>query len=511
VPLDFRLPSEANEASREDDVLGRLLGWSSTPAPARRTSLLKATPGSVGSLDGRKTSSLDGDDTEGLPSDLVAELSSAPPQTPPRARDSHTQLRKRRNMFAPIDTNVSRSPTASRGPQLSPFGDGVRLAYSDKVTTTGASPLTPSKPSPSEPLPPPSMREAPSSDSIRTEKPKEVDDDVPRRFADATIYDVLQSLENPTTASGQAPHRFTHERLASTSSGASSLSNSSQATAHQITVFSAPGDDPRFVLWGHKHTPQTQHRTAAAAEDEPSPSSPATSTKRWSTRKGSTDLSASSGSAGRRGSVASSIAPRVLMAATIERWVAELTSKLDSDLLADFFLTYRSFLSPLALCTLLITRFEWALANPTSPEDEAGRRIVRVRTYVVIRHWLLNYFVEDFVPERKLRAMLTTWLNDTSKHPKVRESPKDHQLFKNLKKVVRRLKSAYSTVGPTPGKDVAQVLGKTGKIPPNTQTLGPPSSASQADAVGGEPRKSDVTDSEVDVIRLIFFFFVSGN
>ncbi|CAO3631144.1 unnamed protein product [Cunninghamella echinulata] len=106
--------------------------------------------------------------------------------------------------------------------------------------------------------------------------------------------------------------------------------------------------------------------------------------------------------------------------------------------MTDFFLTYRSFISPTQLCKLIILRFRWALEN-----DDAERRIVRIRTFVVMRHWLLNYFVHDFIPSRDLRVVLTTFLNVLPSHPLVKSSPRDQRIVKGLKRVVRRLKKVY--------------------------------------------------------------------
>ncbi|KAG0274500.1 hypothetical protein BGZ95_009711 [Linnemannia exigua] len=83
---------------------------------------------------------------------------------------------------------------------------------------------------------------------------------------------------------------------------------------------------------------------------------------------------------------------RVIMAATIEKLVEKLTSDIDYTFLTDFFLIYRLFISPPALLRLLMARFHWALT-----EDTPQRMIVRVRTFVVLRHWLLNYFEYDFM------------------------------------------------------------------------------------------------------------------
>ncbi|KAI9314588.1 hypothetical protein BX666DRAFT_1968375 [Dichotomocladium elegans] len=126
---------------------------------------------------------------------------------------------------------------------------------------------------------------------------------------------------------------------------------------------------------------------------------------------------------------------RVIIAASVEKLVEKLTNSLDYTFMTDFFLTYRTFISPTQLCKLLILRFQWALAN-----DEDERRVVRIRTFVVMRHWLLNYFLHDFVHSRDLRLLLTSFLNSLAQDPIVRQSARDQRIVKGLKKVVRRLK-----------------------------------------------------------------------
>ena len=95
-------------------------------------------------------------------------------------------------------------------------------------------------------------------------------------------------------------------------------------------------------------------------------------------------------------------------AATPPRLVAEITSPsfLDYDLISDFFLTYRSFLDPSDLLHMMFARLRWALER----SDEAGL-IVRVRTFVAIRHWILNYFVDDFVVDYNIRVVFCNLLN----------------------------------------------------------------------------------------------------
>ena len=147
---------------------------------------------------------------------------------------------------------------------------------------------------------------------------------------------------------------------------------------------------------------------------------------------------------------------RLILAATIERWIAQLTSDLNYDELLDFFLTYRTYISPTDLCNLLIGRFHWALQRPPEPgsvplggmkrngkkgkkEGKRGRarysatyqvsetirRIVRVRTFVAIRYWLVTFFTVDFVPNRDLRLLLADWLNTLRRDEVLRKYSED--------------------------------------------------------------------------------------
>ncbi|KAK2004310.1 RasGEF domain-containing protein [Colletotrichum falcatum] len=96
-------------------------------------------------------------------------------------------------------------------------------------------------------------------------------------------------------------------------------------------------------------------------------------------------------------------------AATPPRLVAEFTSPsfLDYELISDFFLTYRTFIDADDLLKLLMARLRWALDR----NDEIGM-VVRVRTFVAMRHWILNYFMDDFVIEYALRVSFCNILND---------------------------------------------------------------------------------------------------
>ncbi|KAK6005143.1 hypothetical protein QM012_007922 [Aureobasidium pullulans] len=102
-----------------------------------------------------------------------------------------------------------------------------------------------------------------------------------------------------------------------------------------------------------------------------------------------------------------------IVAAIPTRLIAEITSVkfLDYDLLSDFFLTYRAFLTPSDLAKYLVARLRWAV----SQTDESGR-VVRVRTFVALRHWILNYFTEDFEPDHELRNLFCKLVNRLALH-----------------------------------------------------------------------------------------------
>lgn len=180
----------------------------------------------------------------------------------------------------------------------------------------------------------------------------------------------------------------------------------------------APRDDPRFVIWGELNLDWDHDDHSVSRDsftDAPIGANTSTLTKRRSRAKGRpSDAS--------RTSAKGPPAPKVLLAATIERWIAQLTSDLNYDELLNFFLTYRTYVTAIDLCQLLICRFHWALQKPASPEDEKVRRIVRVRTFVAIRYWLLTFFTVDFLPNRELRILVTNWLNSLLRDPVLKQN-----------------------------------------------------------------------------------------
>ncbi|GAB7344377.1 hypothetical protein MBLNU457_2236t1 [Dothideomycetes sp. NU457] len=125
-----------------------------------------------------------------------------------------------------------------------------------------------------------------------------------------------------------------------------------------------------------------------------------------------------------------------LMAATPARLIAQVThvQLLDYELLSDFFLTYRAFIAPTVLLRYLVARLRWAVFR-------GGQgRVVRVRTFVAMRHWILNYFMDDFEPDYHLRLLFCELVNAlaTDVYARSGSGAGDLQVIGELKKCWRR-------------------------------------------------------------------------
>ncbi|KAJ6531285.1 ras guanine nucleotide exchange factor domain-containing protein [Mycena capillaripes] len=183
----------------------------------------------------------------------------------------------------------------------------------------------------------------------------------------------------------------------------------------------APKDDPRFVIWGE-----------LVPDRDPDERSIKSGKAKAAMEMPSLKPSSEDG------------AQKILVAATIERWIAQLTSDLSYDELLNFFLTYRTYFSAVDLCHLLICRFHWALQQPSSTQDEMVRRVVRARTFVAIRYWLLTFFTVDFMPDRELRLLIAHWLNTLIRDPILTKHIDGLSIVRKLKKVTKDCKKIHT-------------------------------------------------------------------
>lgn len=133
-----------------------------------------------------------------------------------------------------------------------------------------------------------------------------------------------------------------------------------------------------------------------------------------------------------------------ISAATPARIVAQISSEsfMDYELVSDFFLTFRCYLSPSHLLALLLARLEWAINRP----QEDGR-IIRIRTFAALRHWILNYFIEDFVMNDDLRIHFCESINKLYQDVKSRENGgmSDLKILLDLKRCWNGKCSVYWT------------------------------------------------------------------
>lgn len=133
-----------------------------------------------------------------------------------------------------------------------------------------------------------------------------------------------------------------------------------------------------------------------------------------------------------------------ISAATPARIVAQISSEsfMDYELVSDFFLTFRSYLSPSHLLALLLARLQWAIHRL----QEDGR-IIRIRTFAALRHWILNYFVDDFVANYDLRTHFCDTINALYQEVKSRKSggTSDLKILLDLKRCWNGKCSAYWT------------------------------------------------------------------
>ncbi|KNE67248.1 hypothetical protein AMAG_19670 [Allomyces macrogynus ATCC 38327] len=124
------------------------------------------------------------------------------------------------------------------------------------------------------------------------------------------------------------------------------------------------------------------------------------------------------------------IAPGGGEAASAVELVRRLTRDVDYEFLSDFFLVYRQFLDPLVLAKLLVLRLRAAVPYP---DDDDERRVVRLRTFVVLRHWINQYYEYDFADNKKLRRYMSKALKTMTYMPVLMSTGMDRRMIRALK------------------------------------------------------------------------------
>lgn len=129
---------------------------------------------------------------------------------------------------------------------------------------------------------------------------------------------------------------------------------------------------------------------------------------------------------------------RDIVAATKIRIIAQISSEsfMDYDLVSDFFLTFRSYMTTFEVLDYLLARLKWSVARLS---DDG--RIIRIRTFAALRHWILNYFTEDFVVNRHLRVRFCDEVN--ALYDNVRQRPRGMGGVSDLK-ILQDLKRCWN-------------------------------------------------------------------
>ncbi|KAI8824437.1 uncharacterized protein EV422DRAFT_565129 [Fimicolochytrium jonesii] len=119
-----------------------------------------------------------------------------------------------------------------------------------------------------------------------------------------------------------------------------------------------------------------------------------------------------------------------LVAATPVKLVEYLTTDAPPDFVVDFFITYRVFMSAKSLMSLLLQRVVWCLRGMWSGSgtQEGRRRLVLVKTLMLLEYWVDLQYDVDFAPSRTLRASLNTFLKTKlESHPNLANGSTNRQ------------------------------------------------------------------------------------
>ncbi|WEJ97443.1 Guanine nucleotide exchange factor lte1 [Yamadazyma tenuis] len=137
--------------------------------------------------------------------------------------------------------------------------------------------------------------------------------------------------------------------------------------------------------------------------------------------------------------------PELINHATITALIVQLTSPevIDYNLVYDFFITYRMFSDASTVMGLLMRRLVWSLQYVNKQDEESHKigTLVLLRTFVVLRHWILNYFIDDFNSDLKLCDTFITNLNEV-----VFESGLINESMVFERKIIKDLKTHWLTL-----------------------------------------------------------------
>ena len=128
-----------------------------------------------------------------------------------------------------------------------------------------------------------------------------------------------------------------------------------------------------------------------------------------------------------------------ISAATPARLIVEVTQELNYELVASMFITYRSYYAASDLLSLVMARLQHGIN-----QGDKGL-VVTVRCFTVIRHWLVNFFIDDFVLDYNLRVQFCDLVNHmVEKHRVMMTNSKTtNDILSNIKRLWRDSCATY--------------------------------------------------------------------
>lgn len=128
-----------------------------------------------------------------------------------------------------------------------------------------------------------------------------------------------------------------------------------------------------------------------------------------------------------------------ISAATPARLIVEVTKELNYELVASVFITYRSYITASDLLSLIMARLQHGIN-----QGDNGL-VVTVRCFTVIRHWLVNFFIDDFVLDYSLRVEFCDLVNHmVERHAeRMTNSKTTNDILSHIKRLWRDSCSTY--------------------------------------------------------------------
>lgn len=124
----------------------------------------------------------------------------------------------------------------------------------------------------------------------------------------------------------------------------------------------------------------------------------------------------------------------------LQACLAKFLTNIDYHAMEDFFLTFRSYLRTQDLFKNLQSKY-----NASHDAAPILGRCTRIRIFVSFRHWILNYFLDDFLVSRELVSTMEAFINSLGGYG-ADEVSTESRIAKELRRTWERQKELYSAL-----------------------------------------------------------------